>query len=269
MPEKKIDTVLLAGGINRISLFEGYTPSLKALLSFHDRPSIDFVLAALGQAPQVGQICIVGPERELQPAIREPERYTFVPGGERPGESVFHGLCHFRESAQILFATVDIPLVTPEAIATFLQQSLENRSRGDLFVSAVDHSRFTGPYAGCPKRCTRLRGRSVCHGNLILADPAAVLATISEEQLDTIYRSRKVPLRTAAAFGWKFALAYLMGGGILRFFTLEQAVKAASKHFRLRIVPVLLDHPEIAADIDEAADYAFVQRLLARQAPVP
>lgn len=239
--ERKVDTIVLAGGINRIPLHEGYTPSFKALLSFRNKPSMQYVLDALAQVPRIGRIGIVGAEAELRPALQDPEAYTFVPGGERPGLSVFQGLRYFRESPEVLFATGDIPLVTPQSIAIFLQACFENRSRGDVFVSAVDRSRFTGPFEGCPKRCTRFRGRSICHGNLVVVDPSRVLAAISEGRLNAIYRARKNPLRTAAAFGWKFILAYLVGGSVLRFFTLEQSAEAASKSFRLKIVPILLD----------------------------
>jgi CTP:molybdopterin cytidylyltransferase MocA len=259
----QIDTVILAGGINRIPLYEGYTPSFKALMPFRNRPAIQYVLDALKHVPLIGRICVVGPESEIRSAIEDPGIYTFAPGGERVGQSVFQGLRHFRESPEILFVTADIPLLTHESISAFLQECFENRSRGDVFVSAVDRSRFTGPFAGCPKRCSRLRGRSICHGNLVLVDPSRVLDRISEGQLDAIYRSRKNPFRTAAAFGWRFLLAYLAGGGVLRFFTLEQTVRAASKGFRLRFVPVLLDFPGIAVDIDEPADYEFVRRQLA------
>jgi CTP:molybdopterin cytidylyltransferase MocA len=260
--ERKVDTVVLAGGINRIPLFAGDNPSYKALLPFRDKPAIQYVLDALEQVPRIGRICIVGPEAELRPAIRNPAAYSYISGGDQPGASAFQGLRHFRTSVEVLFVTADLPLVTSAAISSFLQASFEKRSRGDIFVSAVDRSRFTGPFADCPKRCSRFRGRSICHGNLLLVDPSRVLATVSEGQLNTIYRSRKNPLRTAKAFGWRFVLAYLVGGGILRFFTLEQGVKAASKHFRLRFVPILLDFPEISVDIDEPADYEFVRRLL-------
>jgi hypothetical protein len=35
-----VKAVVLAGGINRIPLFEGYTPGYKALMPFRGRPSI-------------------------------------------------------------------------------------------------------------------------------------------------------------------------------------------------------------------------------------
>ena len=69
MTADRVNAVVLAGGINRIPLFQGYTPGYKALLPFCGRPSILYTLDALKAVPQVARVCIAGPEADLRPAL--------------------------------------------------------------------------------------------------------------------------------------------------------------------------------------------------------
>ncbi len=48
-----IDVVVLAGGVNKIALYDGYQPGYKALVDFGGRPSIQYVLRALRQSRYV------------------------------------------------------------------------------------------------------------------------------------------------------------------------------------------------------------------------
>src|SRR5690606_16967748 len=104
MPDaNKIDTVVLAGGINRITLFEGDAPSYKALLPFVGIPCVQYVLNALKTLSEIDRVCLVGPEEALRGAIDEPDRYEYAPDGRTFGGSVYRGLEYFSDSEEILF----------------------------------------------------------------------------------------------------------------------------------------------------------------------
>jgi hypothetical protein len=45
---------------------------------------------------------------------------------------------------------------------------------------------------------------------------------------------------------------------------MAQMSRIASRRFGVGLVPVPLEHPEVAIDVDEAADYRFVEAQLAR-----
>jgi molybdopterin-guanine dinucleotide biosynthesis protein A len=265
---EKVDIIILAGGINRITLFDGDAPSYKALLSFGGKPCVQYVLDALENIPEAGRVCLVGPEAELRRAIKEPDRYEYAPGGRSFGESVFQGLEHFRDSEGVLFVTADLPLLTSSPVANFLD--LCRRKKGhdrQIFFSAVDRRHFAGAYRDAPKRCSRFRDVTVCHGNLALLTPGMLegKGPLSREKLDAIYRNRKKTLRTCWAFGWPFAVGYILGGSFIRLFTLEQVLRTASNRFRVELVPVFLYDPEIALDVDEPADFEFAKEMLARR----
>lgn len=263
--EENVNTVVLAGGVNRIALFDGDAPSYKALLPLGGKPCIQYVLDALKKVPEAGRVCLVGPEKELRRVIEEPDRYEYAPDGRTFGGSVFRGLEHFSDSEGILFVTADLPLLTSSPVAGFL--ALCRRNKGDgrqLFFSAVDRRHFAGAYGDAPKRCSRFRDVTVCHGNLALLHPGIFegKGPISRDRLDAIYRNRKKTLQTCWAFGWPFALGYLLGGNLVRLFTLERVLRAASSRFRVELVPVFMDYPEIAVDVDEPADYQFAKHML-------
>ena len=266
---ENVNTVVLAGGINRITLFDGDAPSYKALIPFAGRPCIQYVLDALKEVSEVGRVCLVGPVEELRRAVEEPDLYEYVPDGRTFGGSVFRGLEHFSDSERILFVTADLPLLTSSPVAGFLDLCRRKKEDGrQLFFSAVDRRHFTGPYQEAPKRCSRFRDMTVCHGNLALLHPGILegKGPISRDRLDSIYRNRKKTLQTCWAFGWPFALGYFLGGSILRLFTLDQVLRTASNRFKVELVPVFLYDPEIAMDVDEPADYAFARHLIESRA---
>jgi molybdopterin-guanine dinucleotide biosynthesis protein A len=258
-----IETVVLAGGINRIPLFEGYQPGYKALLPIAGKPSICYTLQALAATPQLGRVCIVGPEAELRPVVGE--GYDFVPGGETLMESIFNGLNHVAGSSQVLVATADLPLIDPQAIADFLTACAQNETvyPENLFISVVPRQCYTGAYAQFTKGFNRFRDIAVCHGNLLLADPAIVRNTAATGRMNAIYQARKSPITSALAIGMRVGLSYVLGVHLLHLLTLAQMARIVSRRFGIGFVPVLLEHPEVTIDIDEPADYRFVLDQLA------
>lgn len=94
-----IDVVVLAGGVNRIALYDGYQPGYKALVDFGGRPSIQYVLRALRQSPYVRDLCIVGPREDdanIYLAVIPQEAFTGRFASVNKGPSRFRDgtFCH-------------------------------------------------------------------------------------------------------------------------------------------------------------------------------
>jgi molybdopterin-guanine dinucleotide biosynthesis protein A len=269
MPEGCLNAVVLAGGINRIPLFEGYRPGYKALVPYHGRPSILYVLDALKAVPQVGRVCIAGPEAELRPALEGTvhggDACAFVAGGETLKESIFSGLRHFAGSPRVLVLTADLPLITPQAIAEFLTACARiETTENALFLSMAPRSCFTGPYERCDKTFNRFRDVEICHGNLWLADPRIIENRRTARCINTVYSARKSPVASALAVGLRVGLAFVLGVHLLHALTLEQMTRIASRRFGVEGVPVIVEHPGIAIDVDEPADYQLVLEQLGK-----
>jgi CTP:molybdopterin cytidylyltransferase MocA len=266
----RVNAVVLAGGINSIPLYPGYTPGYKALVPFQGRPSILYVLDALSAVPRVGRVCITGPESDLRPAL-EGTRHggdacDFAAGGETLRESIVNGIEHFAPSSRVLVLTADQPLVTPRAIAAFLAacDRIPAPETPTLYLSVVPRRCFTGPYTHFTKPFNRFRDIEVCHGNLWLADSRLLHGAGATDRISRIYRGRKNPAVTTLRVGLRVGLAYLIGVHLLHALTLKQMIRIAARCYGVGCVPVIVEHPEIAMDVDEPADYRFVVEQLNR-----
>lgn len=256
---ERVHVAVLAGGINRISLYEGYSPGYKGLVPLERRPAINFVLEAIGSVQQVERICIVGPE-EIRKSIDDPARYEYAPEGRSEGESFFNGLRHFSHSPIVLFIPADLPLVTLGAVIDFLKicGRIETSYAASMFLAMIPEESFTGPFSGVKKGFNRFRDVSVCHGNLFLMTTSVLEDEKILSRIDKVYNARKSSIRAAVEIGLFIGLSYAIGVHFLRLLSLDQMARSLSRAMRVEMIPVLLDHPEVAVDIDNSEDYAFV-----------
>jgi GTP:adenosylcobinamide-phosphate guanylyltransferase len=266
---ERVDALVLAGGINRIPLFEGDTPGYKALVPLCGRPSILYVLDALKATPQVGRVCIAGPQEALRPVMTGTDQEggfcAFAAGGETLTETISHGLEHFADARRVLVLTADLPLLTPRAIEEFLAACERTGDpAASLFLSVVPRRCYTGPYERFTKPFNRFRDVEVCHGNLWLVDPRILQNARATDRIDRVYRARKNPIATALAVGLPVGLVYVLGVHLLHALTLARMTRIASRYFGVVGESVLVEHPEITMDVDEPDDYQFVLEQLCR-----
>lgn len=210
---------------------------------------------------------IVGPsDSELLSALPKPGGWELLPAGETLMESLFTWLGHLRESPAVLCTTADLPLLRTVAVTEFLQACARagGTARG-LFWSMVPEHAFTGHFARASKGFNRLRDIAVCHGNLYLLRPELFLSSALGSRLYRLYRlyrARKSSIRAVLVFGPQIGLAYLVGVHLLRRLTLERMAGIVSRNLGLEVVPILLERPEIALDVDEPRTYDLVRELL-------
>jgi CTP:molybdopterin cytidylyltransferase MocA len=278
-----LDVVILADGINKIPLYAGSTPGYKALLPFAGKPAIQYTLEAVSALPAVRRIFVVGPEARLRDALKANGYHVaceYVPGGDSPMASVLNVLprlkegdvrdSQFKDSVPgVLFTTADLPLVTRASVQAFLDACAATKSPYpvNLYLSAVLRRAFTGPFARSRKGHMTFREGAVYHGNLALIEPRAFEVPGLAAILKRLYHRRKNPVASALTGGWRIALSYVFGAFLLRVLTMEQMARIASRRLGVGIVPVLVDRPEIAIDVDGAGDYELVRRELESRAP--
>ena len=277
---KALDVVILAGGINKISLYKGYTPTYKALLPFAGKPAIAYTLDAVRDLPGLRRVFIVGPEDKLRDAVAAsefPASCTFVPSGDSVMASIWNVLPHLKESVagdaapEALFMTADLPLVTTANVRAFLKARAAKKSPYslNLYLSAVPRRAFTGLFAKSHKGHMVFREGAVYHGNLALIDPRAFEAPGLAKVFERLYRGRKNPIASSLAGGWRIALSYVFGAFLFRLLTMERMARIASRSLGVGIIPVRVNSPEIAIDVDEADDYELVSRELETRAVQP
>lgn len=257
--------VVLAGGVNRIELYPGCEPGYKALLNIRGRPCLMYTLEALAGSGRIGEVCIVGEEERLRPALSGWEGpLGFVPGGQTLMESIFGGLRHFRQVSRVLVATADIPLVHAKAVTEFLDTCERKPSPlpEAFYIAVVPRECYTGPYRDFAKPFNRFRDVAICHGNLALATPSILDNTDAVSRINDVYSARKSPVKSALATGLRVGLSYVLGVHLLHTLTLDQMASIASNRFGVAIIPVLVRSPEITVDLDEPADWELVSRIM-------
>lgn len=264
---KPVDAVLLASGINEVKLYPGYRPDIKAALEFAGEPSLVHVLRALVQARYVRDICVVGPcprLREMVKAAGLASGVTFITGGNTLVDSVARGLGHFSRDDAVLLVTADLPLLSAAAVDEFVAkcQSRETFHDENLFLSGVDRQAFTGQWAKAPVKFLHFARQAVVHGNLAMLSPSLASHNLVRRKLNALYRVRKNPFRSAFVLGLRIALAYMLGAYLMRAVTLRRLAALISSSLKLGLVPVKLDHPGVALDVDEAKDYRFVKKIM-------
>jgi hypothetical protein len=164
----------------------------------------------------------------------------------------------------VLVATADMPLITPQAVSDFLAAcaQIETTYAENVFLSVVPERCYTGDYTKFTKPFNRFRDVAVCHGNLIMADPRLLDNAEATTRMNNLYNARKNPIKAALAIGWRVGLSFIIGVELLHALTMEQMSQIASWRFGVGLIPVILEHPEITIDVDEADDYEFVKAQL-------
>lgn len=258
--QSKIPCVVLAGGVNSIPLYKGYKPGHKALIDFHGKASIEYVLEAVVQSAHLKDHAgIVGPENEIKPVIMN-YQFDFIPEGNTILESIFNALRRYKNEESVLITNADLPLISKDAIDEFIEKCFCEKSRynDNVFIPVVPKENFTGKFSRLAKSTSRFRDVDVCHGNLFMVSPCILNNENAVNRINTIYNARKSPVQSALATGLRVGISYVLGVHLFHILTMRQMAAVSSARFRIGFVPVLSSYPEIAVDADEPEDYQLI-----------
>lgn len=255
---QKVDTIVLAGGVNHIAMFPGDRPGRKALLSMRGKPLIAYVLDALRQSEAVGRIIVVGHPDVLSYAGRWPgvdgvkEGYSLIRNAQR-------GL-RAATTDRVLFCNPDQPLLTTPIIDSFLRPALEDDA--DIVSSWVNWEKI-GPFAvEGDHKFEKFGDGRFAHGNLFLVRRDLPEAPGVRKRLEGMYAGRKNSIQFAWAMGPGLFVRFLWARVNGHLPTLQGTLDIAGQHFGVRISPVICDCPEIVLDIDEPEDYSTAEKRL-------
>jgi CTP:molybdopterin cytidylyltransferase MocA len=252
-----VDTVLLAGSVNRIALFPGDQPGRKALVPLLGKPLIAYVLDALHQAEGIGRVFVVGAPEVVEYAARW-ERVSGVPDGHQLLRNAWRGL-RAATTDRVLFCNPDQPLLRTEMVEDFLQRALP--TEGDLVSSWVRHEDL-GPYVEGEHKFAKFGDGKYAHGNLFLVRRDIPHMDRIKERLDRIYAARKNNLKFAWALGPSLFGRFLVSLVAGKMPSLNETLEIGGNKFGVNLKPVICPYPEIALDIDEPEDYAAAVRYL-------
>ncbi len=245
--------VVLAGGKNSAQMAEITGTKNRALTPLGTGTMLDYVVAALQEAPSVGQIFVVGD-------VPQSEAYTPLPAKDTLLENLLAGLDAAGAGERVLVSTSDIPFITAKALEDFTARALATGA--DLCCSYVPLAVCRQKYPELKRTAVKLSEGRFTLGNIMLVSPQ--LLRQRQAAITAAYAARKSPVAVAHLLGGGLLLrllgAQLLLPSLLPVRTLEEAV---SRVLGGRAVGICSAYAEIGTDVDKPEDVALARRLLA------
>lgn len=234
-----VTAVVLAGGDAGDALAVAAGVPAKSLLPVAGRPLASYVLDALQTSGRVGETVYVGPT--------DPELAAYqvvnVPAGRRFEDSLALGLgaALGRGAESVLVATADLPWLTPDAVARFVDAASALEVDVVYPIAVEETMRDAFPEQG--RTYVKLREGRFTGGNLALLTAAGATAVLP--LVSRAFRSRKNPLAMASIIGPDVAVG-LIGGGA----SLAALEKRASHLLGVAARALRTEDAGLAADVD-------------------
>jgi len=238
-----VKAVVTAGGRIDGAFAEAAGTHIKALAQVRGTSMLGRMIQALHDAG-VNEIAVVGGADVRAACASWVERV--VDESPSGSENLLRALRAWPPNERLIYATSDLPYVTPSAIRDFVERVGE----GTLAVSLSEYSAFTSRFPNAPPVGIRLGGERVVNGGLFSIPQGAneKLAALATR----FFEARKQPWRMASLVGPGVLLRFLSGR--LRVSDLE----AMALHV-LQVPAQALRGcaPELAYDVDTAEDYRY------------
>ena len=236
--------VITAGGRIDGAFAEAAGTEIKALAPVRGTTMLARMIEAL-RASGVNEIAVVGGDDVRASCLSSIDR--FVPESPSGSENLLRALRAWPGSERLLYATSDLPYVTPEAIDDFVRRAGE----GTLAVALTEYAQFTARFPDVPASFgITLGGERVVNGGLFSIPHGAIekLASMATR----FFEARKRPWRMASLVGPAVLIRFLSGR--LRVADLETMA--------LHVLQVPAQAlrgcaPELAFDVDTAAEYRY------------
>ena len=250
-----ITAAILAGGGPDDEVAQAAGKQSKALAPVEGRPLIAWVLDALRASETVGEIIAVeGPGRALTESDGHRSDLRIVTAdGSRLIDTFTMAAKACPKAERILIVTVDLPLLTPEAVDGFVRSCQE--AQGGLSYPIVRAEAFDEAFPGRGKTVVPLREGRFTGGNLAIVTRGFVLE--GGPAIARTFECRKSTVSLAWMFGFRF-LAKLLGGML----SIEDLERRGAELVGTTVAAVPVPWPEIGFDVDHAEDLELASRFL-------
>lgn len=233
----------------------------KCLVPVAGRPMIAHVLGTLARSPRIGRIVVSVNRPELLHDVHEVRdltaqgRLTLVPAETNLVESLLRALDVAGFPA--LVTTADHVLLTPDAIAAFLDGTV--RERADVGVAFARREAVLSAHPEGQRRFYTFRDGSYSNCNTYWIGRKEALA--AAEVFRHGGQFAKHPGRIVKAFGLLNMLRLRYGIG-----TLDGAFRRLSKRFGAAVRPIVLADGAMAIDVDNERTLGVAETIFAERA---
>jgi GTP:adenosylcobinamide-phosphate guanylyltransferase len=248
-----IDVIVTAGGIPKSDdpLYEFSKGRSKALLDIAGKPMAQWVLDALGDSKNVGNIVIVGLDNKS--GLKSKKSMEFIPNQGGMLSNIFAAAQIIKKinpaAQKVLIASSDIPTITSEMVDWVINQIQDD---DDLLYGIVEKSDMETRFPNSNRTFTKLKGIHLCGADLNVSSLKTLLAEDSIWQ--DIATARKNPLKQASLIGFDTLIAMLF-----RLEDIHQLAKRASRNLGINGRAMLCPYPELAMDVDKVSHLETVR----------
>jgi molybdopterin-guanine dinucleotide biosynthesis protein A len=256
-------------------LSKAFKLSASVMVPVAGKPSLAYVLDAIGASKQVSGGVICGPTTEavnrsdeLKHLLRHPD-YEWLEQATGPAASALAALERLDHFPALLTAG-DHALLTAEIVDDFCDQVVstgagqspdatapasENDSNFDLIIGFVPYELVQAAWPESKRTVTKFSNGHFCGSNLFaILNPEGRKALSFWRQAEA---DRKQPWRIARRFGFIALFRYLF-----RRLTLEDALQTLSKASGCRIGYVKVEFARAAVDVDSIEDQKLAEQVL-------
>ncbi len=241
-----MDAIVTAGGIPQPDdpLYAFSNGDSKALIEVAGKPMVQWILDALGESKEVGDVILIGLSPKSGLTCKKPIHYVSNQGRMLANivEGVNKSLEVHPKNEYVLIVSSDIPALKGDMVDWLVNTAMETRD--EIYYGVCPRDVMEGRYPTSKRTYTKLKDMEVCG-----ADVNVIHVNQVTQHLDTweqLIGNRKSPLRQAAVIGWDtlFQLA-------TRQFTLHALVERASQRIGVKGRAIIWDRAEPCMDVDK------------------
>jgi GTP:adenosylcobinamide-phosphate guanylyltransferase len=246
-----VSAVILASGRSGAEFQERFGVTHKCLVEIAGRTMLERTLDTVRRTEAVGRIVIVGPKAVLGRVGIEAE----ILDSDSDGYSE-NLACGVRAvtGEWVLVIAADVPLLEARDLEAFLSACLQ--AEADVCFPMIAFQAMQTRLPGVRKTWYELRDGTFTKGNAVVAPPDFFLRRL--DRIETLFQHRKQK-RWAGMIGPAFA-----GRLLSRAASRCDVERALSLYLKAHIQAIPCA-PELAADVDEVSDVAFMEAALQRR----
>lgn len=247
---ESVDAIVLAGGDGEAL---GLTDSVKGFFVIAGKPMLEWVVDALSEAKAIRRIVVVVPDGSHLSANVRKKLFAIAESDGSFSENMVAGIDATQSDRHIIGVTGDIPTLSPEAIDDFIAKTFERNA--DFSYPLISKETMEQQFPGSVRTFVKVKGGSFTGGNMMVGSPE--LAKKIREIMQTLFETRKSPLKMAKVVGAKFAVKLATGNLVV-----SEVEDKMAEIFGGPCAAIYTDFASIGADVDKLADVAVAERVL-------
>ncbi|MGE5654515.1 MAG: NTP transferase domain-containing protein [Bacillota bacterium] len=249
-----VDAIILAGDTPKDTDLKLLTKvNCKSLIPIAGKPMVEYVVESLAAEKRIGRVAVVGPVNELAFLRDHCQKVELAQHSESILQNVVAGIDLLGNPDKVLVVTADIPMLTTQAVADFLNQA--GATDADFYYSVVRREDNDRKYPGVRRTYVRLKNGTFTGGNIFMARSRYVSAKM--DLVDKMIALRKEPLKMVKLLGWGFVLKFLLG-----VLTINELESHISGLLGIKGVAVISPYAEVGTDVDKPSDLELARSIL-------